>query len=365
MITHLGKSNAMMLGASGMESLNRVHISKGTKIYAFGYGMSEQHYVVYDDNMNAVAIADTEQVDEYELDRYFSPLHHLDETTRPISKQFGIGFYYDESGEEVSEDVINLSLKRAENWKKLKQEVKERKQREKEELREQLIKEYPYLTRIEKGFDHKTTGNNIRTELKRNFPNVKFSVRYSSFSGGDSYDIDWTDGPVTGDVNAIVNKYMDMHPDEYTQGDYWDCKPSVFNNLFGSVGYITTHRRLSDKATEKVLKMYPDLNEDNYKTYSFGSEINQAIRFNNRYTFDEVLHSVAYHTDLTEKPTERKQISVEGLKIEDYSEKSFVLIGDTMPIKDELKKIGGIWLRNKKCWCFSNKKRNEIEELIK
>lgn len=366
MITQLGKSNCFTLGANGMESLNRVHVSRGTKIFAYGYAMNEQLFVVYDDNMNAVEIARSERVEEYELDRYFSPLHHLEDTIRPISKQFGIGFYYDESGEVISDDVIELSLKRAENWKKLKQEVKERKQREKEELREQLIKDYPYLTRIEKSFDHKTCGNNIRTELKRNFPNVKFSVRYSSFSGGDSYDISWYDGPLREDVDAIVGKYRDMHPDEYSQGDYWDCKPSVFNNLFGSVGYVCCNRHLSDKAGEKVLKIYPELNENNYKTYIFDNrELYSAIHRRNNPTFDDVLELVALYTDLTEKPTERKQISVEGLKIEDYSEKSFILVGDTMPIKDELKKIGGIWLRNKKCWCFSNKKRQEIEDLIK
>jgi len=39
------------------------------------------------------------------------------------------------------------------------------------------------------------TAKLIRQALKKNWPAVKFSVRYKSYSGGSSIDVYWTDGP--------------------------------------------------------------------------------------------------------------------------------------------------------------------------
>jgi len=62
------------------------------------------------------------------------------------------------------------------------------------------------------------------------------------------------------------------------------------------------------------------------------------------------------------------------MKIIDYTEKSFVLVGeDTKEIKDKLKLNGGKWnpnLKNKdgtifKGWIFPKTKREVIEQLLK
>ena len=120
-----GESNGYMLGANGMERLQRVYLHKGTKVIAHGYGMCVQYFVIYDDDMNAVEICegDPQSVDEYDLGQYFGAIQHVDYTVRPISKKFGIGFYYDESGELVSDDVINRSLERAKALERLQAEV--------------------------------------------------------------------------------------------------------------------------------------------------------------------------------------------------------------------------------------------------
>lgn len=346
MVTKLGMDNSFMLfGTSGtMERNERVHISKGTRIYAYGYAMSEQEYVVYDDNMHAVEICtgDPSAVDEYDLDRYFSPLHTLDETTRPVSKKFGIGFYYDESDKVISDEVIANSLKRAENLENLRKEREERKEREAQETRERLMHDYAYLQRAER-FDHKTVGANIRTELKRNWPNIKFSVRYSSFSGGNSYDIGWTDGPTTQQVDAVVGKYGDRHPDPYSMGDYWDCVPSIFNELFGSVGYISTHRMKSDEALARIM-------EEQHMTESEARD---------------------YHwlTDLTPKvaPVVESRPVNGKFDILDYSDNAIAVVGDTRSIKDELKRMGGRFNGKLRCgagWVFPKSKREQVEAFL-
>ena len=54
--------------------------------------------------------------------------------------------------------------------------------------------------------------------------------------------------------------------------------------------------------------------------------------------------------------------------IESYTEKSFVVLGDTKPHKDNIKKLGGKWnskLRdNKMGWIFPISKKQSVEEYI-
>jgi len=48
----------------------------------------------------------------------------------------------------------------------------------------------------------------IRQELKVKFPSVKFRIRSSNFSGGNSVDIDWENGPTYDMINDITSKYQ-------------------------------------------------------------------------------------------------------------------------------------------------------------
>lgn len=352
MVTKLGKDNSYMLfGATGtMEQNERVHIAKGTKIFAYGFAMSLQYFVVYNDKMDAVEIGSPDEVNTVEdlPERYFSPRHHLDETTRPISKKFGIGFYYDESDEVISDEVINNSLERADKIERLEEEKERQEQRDKEATRERLLKEYSYLERADK-FDHKAAGRNIRTELKRAFPGVKFSVRYDSFSGGDSYDVDWTDGPTAKQVRDIIDKYGDMHPDSYSYGDYWDCVPSIFNGLFGSVGYTCANRHLSDEAIQKAMQDNPTLSRDDACDMLYKKDLTPAIE---------------------EKKQQKKSESTckaGNYNVIEYSDKAFAVTGDTKAIKDDLKRLGGRFNAKLRCgagWIFSNKQREAVEKYL-
>lgn len=51
------------------------------------------------------------------------------------------------------------------------------------------------------------TAKLVRAALKRNFPRVKFSVRSSTYSGGASIDVQWTDGPAFSLVEPILKQY--------------------------------------------------------------------------------------------------------------------------------------------------------------
>ena len=92
---------------------------------------------------------------------------------------------------------------------------------------------------------------NIRTELKTAFFGVKFSVKTSRFSMGDSISISWTDGPNTEQVNAIVNRYKAGSFDGMT--DCYNYESCAWTDAFGDSKYISTSRDYSDKMLSSVI----------------------------------------------------------------------------------------------------------------
>lgn len=56
------------------------------------------------------------------------------------------------------------------------------------------------------------------------------------------------------------------------------------------------------------------------------------------------------------------------LEIIDYSEKAFAVIGDTKPVKDQLKELGGRWNSHLKCgagWIFSKRHLGAVENAFR
>lgn len=51
------------------------------------------------------------------------------------------------------------------------------------------------------------TAKLVRKALKAEFPGVKFSVRSSTYAGGASIDVRWTDGPTVASVEEVTNCY--------------------------------------------------------------------------------------------------------------------------------------------------------------
>jgi len=66
----------------------------------------------------------------------------------------------------------------------------------------------------------------------------------------------------------------------------------------------------------------------------------------------------------------KKDLSLDAIQpsIESYTDKSFIIIGNTRPYKDKIKELGGTWnakLREgKKAWVFPETKRKDIQEWI-
>ena len=96
---------------------------------------------------------------------------------------------------------------------------------------------------------------NLRAVLAHEFPGVKFAVRSSRFSGGDSATVTWTDGPTRAAVDRIVDAFQGKRPD-YT-GDYWDDVATAVTVVCGDFSYTHADRRYTD-GTRKYVEEFID-----------------------------------------------------------------------------------------------------------
>ena len=97
-----------------------------------------------------------------------------------------------------------------------------------------------------------SAAKNIRIELARAFPGIKFCVRTKRFSGGNDLNVDWTDGPTTKQVDAIIERYDSGSFDGMTDCyNYRDDR--AFTAAFGEVKYTFSNRTYSDKMLLSVI----------------------------------------------------------------------------------------------------------------
>jgi len=152
--------------------------------------------------------------------------------------------------EERLAELVEIGKRNAEQAKR----DAEEKARAREEARKTAAREYSYLPNRKGDGKYLRTAQvaqNLRAELKHRFPGVKFSVTSKTFSGGDSINVRYEDGPAHDTIAPIVNKYQDSHADAES-GDYWDYDPSAFNDVFGGAKYTWCERSMS-AATRAVL----------------------------------------------------------------------------------------------------------------
>jgi hypothetical protein len=92
---------------------------------------------------------------------------------------------------------------------------------------------------------------NMRIELKRTFPGVKFSVK-SEHRGSSSIDIGWTDGPSVEQVKEITDKYQQGNFNGME--DIYEYNRAVWPEVFGGARYVFENRHISPELTLKAAK---------------------------------------------------------------------------------------------------------------
>lgn len=364
-----------LFGKSGvMEEIKPVPILPlYCRVYMYGFAMcSSQGAIISAPNQygsyDVVMISDYEQ-----------GFTTLDKYSRPHSAKFGIGIYYDDNFECWPESEVKKYIELGKQADIRRSDEAEKQNRSDEEERAGLPILFPYLT-VNPKDEASITANNIRADLKHHFPGVKFSVRKDHYS---TYYVSWTNGPTDEAVSKIVDKYED-HCTDIT-GDFRDLNPSNFNKVFGGFDYVFTSREIEKSIYDVLLPQFAKL----YTYESWGSDqiLYRIVRrteipiaatsFNiiidDSFEGGSIEDGYKITFDLPEKTEVKAGAIISGdYRLIDYSEKAVALFGDTKPIKDTLKELGG---RFNPClsvegakvagWIFPKTKRELLEKLIK
>lgn len=262
--------------------------------------------------------------------------------------------------DKVSE-LLRIAKEKAEK-ERIKKEEEETRLKKEEQAR--IEREYSFLTVLTDKYDQKTAANNLRTLLKVKFPATKFSVKKYHH---DSYTVSWVDGPTDQQVSEIAHLFKDEGRDGMTDSSYPIV--TLFNQRYGGISYISTDRKISDTIRNQELEL---LNKELNKEYQMEDYVVEKEN-----TASGIIYQRTYKKDYSPKlPTEIKPvnnkvavktISPQGVELIDYSEKSFAIIGETKPIKETLKSLGGSFNGRLSCgpgWIFSKSKIDTVKQTL-
>lgn len=117
------------------------------------------------------------------------------------------------------------------------------------------------------------TAKLVRKAVKAAFPGIKFSVRSSTYSGGASIDVRWTDGPTAKQVDPIAKQFagatfdgmidMKSYHDSYINAlgvEVDPDSPDARRVHFGS-DYVFCHREISDGMKASTQAAWDALND--------------------------------------------------------------------------------------------------------
>ena len=96
------------------------------------------------------------------------------------------------------------------------------------------------------------TAKLVRKALKEQFPGTKISVRTTKYAGGASLDVNWTGGPTTPKVDAVVKGFEGTTPD--ASGDF--CDPVIHEKDGQRIQYgarhILTTRMITQASYDRI-----------------------------------------------------------------------------------------------------------------
>lgn len=116
-----------------------------------------------------------------------------------------------------------------------------------------LQQQHPELidARTAKGGALIAAAKNLRTQLRKAFPGVKFSITTDRFAGGDALRVSWTDGPAADRVMDIASHYKAGHFDGYS--DSYEYSRTAWTEAFGDAKYVSCSRDYSPQIAAWLL----------------------------------------------------------------------------------------------------------------
>lgn len=233
-----------------------------------------------------------------------------------------------------------------------------------------------------KSSSHAATAAAIKAELKAAFPNCKFSVTSDSFSQGDATRIHWTDGPTVNEVENISQKYQYGHfngmTDSYESSNSRDDIPQV--------KFVSESRSISDSIEQEVSSQLSKLmNFDSRDLEDTTRRVISKTAIPHKYDAIRVCRNDQtagsgwdsfFYLEFEGAPQQTQQetrpaapqIAPDQITVIKYSEKAIAVIGNTKPIKDALKELGGSFNPRLSCgagWIFPASKQSQVIEMLK
>lgn len=242
--------------AGQMVEIKGVILEVGQKVRVYGYAMSSREYVCASEPdarncQTLVEIGGGHSRTTWEVGM----------NDRSTAEVFGIGKYYDPSGERLTAEEVARYVRAADIQKRW-NDRREENQRKADELeRQELRKKWagvlvPLEDVSDWGERAKTEKANILNYLKYHHPRAKFTARKGS--GGHYYAISWQDGPSIKQVQNLCRIWEDHTFNGYE--DYNEYTPSQFNRVFGGVSYSCDFcRRYSAAAIEKGRELFREI----------------------------------------------------------------------------------------------------------
>lgn len=357
-------------------------LPRGTIVWAFGAFMSESRWAMTGNGRECVKLSENDAED------YFSnPFNTLDRYAEPIAKKFGIGFYYDLDAEPATDAEIDAAIERGRAFLKEQEDKKAEAARVWAEgvaaVRAQYAGQFEEKKEGGLCYDAAHVAKNVRKDLARNFPGVKFSVRKSSYS---DIAIEWTDGPSEKEVQEVAGKHKEIAQRDRWNDDLWDHKATYFTAVFGGVEYIWYRRGISQERTEalkaEIEAICPAAAGEGFHQSKM-DETPGAWEIYHKYgltgrdlwwiSSDSVARCYLEGQSFYEAPAKEEKgkgaapIQAEGLNLVDYSEKAIAITGETKAIAGTLKALGGRFNFRLSCgagWVFPKSKEAEIRAAL-
>lgn len=197
----------------------------------------------------------------------------------------------------------------------------------------------------------------VRSYVKKNFPEFKFSVRSEWSMYTDSMCIELKEGtyiPFVEGSRSAERGYMSTM--NTVKGWEGELTPEIYKVLDAVTTYASSFR-------------YDD--SDGMQDY-FDTNFYLSIKVSDEYkVIEPKAKKSSVKPEKVEEAKEMEAVTVEGLEIVDYSEKAIAVFGDTKAIKEQLKELGGRFNpslnyngEKRAGWIFSKKQADKVKELI-
>lgn len=254
---------------------NHSHVQIGQCVYSSLYG--GRHGVIFNihGEQDPGSVKNLCGVISSDGNAYFDVVFEDGSLSNHISECIIHGAQWSILDEMVTQDRIDELLSYHESESRRKEKEAHEASVKRDERREKLRQEYPYLKQL--GNDDRSAkvgAANIRTELKRAFPGVKFSVR---MSGGSAIDVYWTDGPTKSQVETITGKYQ--YGNFNGMEDIYERDTNnVWPDVFGGDNYVFEHRDYSDRLIQIAIDKEFEQHKANYEKAEIVKPTVEAFR---------------------------------------------------------------------------------------